>query len=113
LPWLEGALRLDPANSRASITQGIAYYLLGRYGDAVESIDRGLAENSGRNIQITGRPILAAAYADLNRPEDAARERDAALQLSPFLDAGRFAGQLGTQQARDHMMEGLKKAGFR
>ena len=83
LPWLEGALRLDPANGRASVTQGIAYYLLGRYGEAVASIDRGLAENSGRNIQITGRPILAAAYAELDRPEDAVRERNLALQLSP------------------------------
>jgi adenylate cyclase len=113
LPWLEGALRLDPANGRASVTQGIAYYLLGRYGEAVESIDRGLAENSGRNIQITGRPILAAAYAELDRREDAARERNLALQLSPFLDAARFAGQFGTQAAREHMLEGLKKAGFR
>ncbi len=113
LPWLEGALRLDPANGRASVTQGIAYYLLGRYGEAVESIDRGLAENSGRNIQITGRPILAAAYAELDRREDAARERNAALQLSPFLDAARFAGQFGTQAAREHMLDGLKKAGFR
>ena len=27
-------------------------------------------------------------------------------------DAPAFAGQFGTQQARDHLLEGLKKAGF-
>jgi hypothetical protein len=35
------------------------------------------------------------------------------MRLSPFLDAGRFARQFGAQQARDHMLDGLKKAGFR
>ena len=35
------------------------------------------------------------------------------MRMSPFLDAERFAGQFGTQDARDHMLEGLKKAGFR
>jgi hypothetical protein len=33
--------------------------------------------------------------------------------LLPFLDARIFAAQFGTQEARDHMLEGLKKAGFR
>ncbi len=113
LPWLEGALRLDPANGRASVIRGIAYYFLGRYGEAVAALDSALAGNLGRNTQLMGRPVLAAAYAELDRPEDAARERTAALQLSPFLDAARFAGQFGTTQARDQMLEGLKKAGFR
>jgi tetratricopeptide (TPR) repeat protein len=112
VPWSEAALRLDPANARAAFYLGMAYYLLGRYGDAVTALERALAGNLGRNTQIMGRPVLAAAYAELSRPEDAARERTAALQLSPFVDAARFAGQFGTQAARDHMLEGLKKAGF-
>jgi hypothetical protein len=32
--------------------------------------------------------------------------------LWPLLDAGTFAGQFGTEEARDHMLDGLKKAGF-
>ena len=33
-------------------------------------------------------------------------------RLWPLLDARTFADQFGTQEARDHMLEGLKKAGF-
>jgi adenylate cyclase len=113
LPWFEGALRFDRANARASLLLGLAYYFLDRYGEAVEAIDRGLAGNLGRNTQLVGRPVLAASYAQLNRPQDAERERTTVMRMSPFLDAERFAGQFGTQQARDHMLEGLKKAGFR
>lgn len=112
VPWSEHALRLDPANARTALYLGIASYLLSRYGQAVEALDRALALNLGRNTQLIGRSVLAAAYAELDRAEDAARERNAAMQLSPFLDAGRFAGQFGAQPARDHMLEGLKKAGF-
>jgi len=113
LPWLEGALRFDRADARASLFLGMAYYLLHRYGEVVERIDRALVGNLGRNTQLLGRPVLAAAYAQLNRPLDAERERAAAIRLSPFLDAERFAGQFGTQETRDQMLEGLKKAGFR
>jgi adenylate cyclase len=112
LPWLQGALRLDPTNSRAAFLLGMTYYFLDRYGEAVEALNRGLAGNLGRTTQLMGRPILAASYAELNRPQDAERERAAVLRMSPFLDAERFAAQFGTQQARDHMLEGLKKAGF-
>jgi hypothetical protein len=56
---------------------------------------------------------LAASYAQLNKPYDAERERSAAMRLPPFLDAERFASQFGTQEARDHMLEGLGRAGFR
>jgi len=112
LPWGEGALRLDPANARAAFYLGMTYYFLGRYGEAVEAMSRGLTGNVGRTTQLMGRPILAATYAELDRLQDAEQERTAALRSSPFLDAARFAGQFGTQEARDHMLEGLKKAGF-
>lgn len=113
LPWLEGALRFDHAAFRAPLSLGIAYYFLGRDREAVERLDRALVLNPGRNTQLMGRPVLAAAYAQLNRPQEAVREREAVLRLSPFLDAERFAGQFGTQEARDHMLEGLRKAGFK
>jgi TolB-like protein/class 3 adenylate cyclase/Flp pilus assembly protein TadD len=113
LPWLEGALRLDRSNARAALYLGIAYYQLDRYGDAVEPLDRALAGNLGRILQIDGRSILAATYAQLDRREDVERERSAVMRLAPFLSAERFASQFGTQTARDHILDGLKKAGFR
>jgi hypothetical protein len=34
------------------------------------------------------------------------------MRIAPFLNAEHFASQFGTQTAHDHMLEGLKKAGF-
>jgi hypothetical protein len=59
------------------------------------------------------RPILAAVYAALDRPQDATRERAVVARLWPFLDARTFAAQFGTEEAQNFMLEGLKKAGFR
>jgi adenylate cyclase len=112
VPWVEGALRIDPANARPAFYLGMAYYFIARYGEAVEALDRAVAGNLGRNTQFMGRTFLAAAYAQLNRPQDAERQRNEVMRMSPFLSAERFAAQFGTQQARDHMFEGLNKAGF-
>ena len=113
LPWLEGALRFDRANARTAHLLGIAYYFLARYGEALETMDRGLAGSLGRNLQLMGRTILAATYAQLGRHQDADRERALVMRMAPFLNADRFAAQFGTQEARNHMLDGLKKAGFR
>ena len=112
LRWLEGALRLDSANARATFLLGTAYYFLDRYGESVEALDHALAGNLGRNTQITGRSVLAAAYAQLDRRPDAERERTAVTRIAPLLDAERFASQFGTQTAHDHILQGLNKAGF-
>ena len=71
-----------------------------------------LAGNLGRNTQLMGRSVLAATYAQLDRRQDAERERAAVMRIAPFLSGERFAAQFGTQQARDHVLDGLKKAGF-
>jgi TolB-like protein len=113
LPWLEGALRFDRANGVAAARLCMAYYLLRRYAEAVDACDLGLSRNAGRNTQMTTHVILAATYAALNREQDTKRERAVVARLWPFLDAKTFAAQLGTEEARDNMLEGLKKAGFR
>jgi TolB-like protein len=113
LPWLEGALRFDQADGFAAARLCLAYYLLRRYPEAVDAGDRALSRNPGRNTQMLTHPMLAAAYAEQGRQQDADRERAITRRLWPLLDARTFADQFGTQEARDHMLEGLKKAGFR
>jgi tetratricopeptide (TPR) repeat protein len=113
LPWLEGSLRLDPSHV---LTTGVlcqAYYFLGRYKEAVEAGDRALSRSPGRTGQTYFHPFLAAAYAEMGRAQDAEGERIVVMRLYPFFDARIFAGQFGTQPARDHLLDGLKKAGFR
>jgi adenylate cyclase len=113
LPWLEGALRFDRANDFAAARLCMAYYFLHRYSEAVDACDRALTRDPGRNTQMVTHPMLAATYAEMGRQQDADAERAIVAHLWPFLDARTFAAQFGTQEARDHMLEGLKKAGFR
>ena len=113
LQWLEGALHFDRANGAAAAWLCIAYYFLGRYAEAVDACDLGLSRNAGRNRQMTTHVILAATYAALDREQDTKRERALLARSWPFFDARTFAAQFGTEEARNHMLEGLKKAGFR
>jgi adenylate cyclase len=112
LPWLEGALRFDQADGFASARLCMTYYLLRRYPEALDAGDRALSRNPGRNTQMITHPMLAAAYGELGRQQDAERERAISARSWPLLDARTFADQFGTEEARDHMLEGLKKAGF-
>jgi tetratricopeptide (TPR) repeat protein len=109
--WLDTALRFDGANT-TPVNMCVAYYLLGRYGEAVQACDRALARNQGRFMQSIVHPVLTAVYAQMGRDQDGQRERTIVLRLWPFFDAGRFAAQFGTQEVRDQMLAGLKKAGF-
>jgi adenylate cyclase len=113
LPWLEGALRFDRANGFAAARLCMAYYFLGRYNEAIDTCDRALSRDPGRNTQMLTHPTLAAAYAQTGHPQDAEREHAIVARLWPFFDPRTFAAQFATQEARDHMLDGLKKAGFR
>jgi tetratricopeptide (TPR) repeat protein len=112
LPWLESALRFDRSHALTVQSLCWAYYFLGRYNEAVEAGDRALARSPGRSPQMITHPFLAAAYAEMGRNQDAEGERAIITRLSPFFDARIFAAQFGTQEARDNLFEGLKKAGF-
>jgi adenylate cyclase len=113
LPWLEGSLRLDRGHVLTSQSLCWVYYFLRRYPEAVDAGDRAVARSPGRSTQLLTRPFLAAAYAEIGRNQDAEGERVLTMRLSPFFDARTFATQFGTQEARDHLLEGLKKAGLR
>jgi adenylate cyclase len=112
LQWLEGALRLDHANGLAAARLCMAYYLLRRYTEGVDVCERALSSGPGHSNQLVTHPMLAAMYAELGRQQDADRERTISARMWPLLDARTFADQFGTAEARDQMLEGLKKAGF-
>jgi TolB-like protein/Flp pilus assembly protein TadD len=112
LPWLEGALRFDRADGFAAARLCMAYYLLRRYPEAIDAGDRALSRNPGHNTQMITHPMLAATYAQMGRQQDTGRERAITARLWPLLDARTFADQFGTDEARNHMHDGLKKAGF-
>jgi len=106
LPWLESALRFDHGHLLTMNSLCWAYYFLGRYNEAVEAGDRALARSPGRSNQMITHSFLAAAYAEMGKNQDADGERAIITRLSPFFDARIFAGQFGTQEARDHLLEG-------
>src|SRR5262249_15766408 len=112
LPWLEGALRFDRANNLISQNLCFAYFFRCRYAQPFHSCDRALSRSPARTVQMQAHPFLAATYAEMGRDQDAEGERAVVMHLSPFFNAQIFAGQFGTQEARDRMLEGLKKAGF-
>lgn len=113
LPWLESAVRFDRTNGFSATKLCLTYYFLRRYADAIDACDRGLSRDLSRADQMVARPVLAAAYAALDRPQDATRERTIIARLWPFFDARTYANQFGTEEARNQVFEGLKKAGFR
>jgi TolB-like protein/tetratricopeptide (TPR) repeat protein len=113
LPWLEAAQRFDRASAFTAERLCTAFYLLHRYAEAVGACDRALSSNPGRNTLMLAHPLLAAAYAEQGNRQQAATERAAALRLWPLLSAETFAAQFGAKDAQDHMLEGLRSAGFR
>ena len=92
---------------------GIAKYALGQYNETIDALDRSLARDPGRMNQLMAHPVLAAAYARLERPQDVERERAIIARMAPFFDAKRFAAQFGTEERRDDILTGLRAAGFR
>jgi class 3 adenylate cyclase/TolB-like protein/Tfp pilus assembly protein PilF len=111
--WLEGAQRLGSTNAEILMNLGISQYALGQYGEAIGALESALARNPGRMNQLMVHPVLAAAYARLERQQDVERERAVLARLAPFFNATRFAAQFGTKETRDDMLAGLKAAGFR
>ncbi len=112
IPWLEGARRFDRAHVLTGEGLCMAYYFLGRYGEAVEACDQTIARSPGRGVSAMVHPFLAATYAEMGRDHDAAGERTIITHMAPFFDARRYAEQFGTQEARERILEGLEKAGL-
>jgi adenylate cyclase len=107
---LEQAQRIDPdlhAFDRFALS--LAYYLKQRYDAAIEQAELSLRENAGANFS---RIVLAAAYGERNRTEDAARVVSSIRRIDPTFDPKEFGTKFLNSVDLDHLRDGLLKAGL-
>jgi len=108
---LEAHMQLDPFyQPGAPGSLGFAYYLLGRYVDALPHLqEASRAPNHGHS-----RRYLAATYAQLGQLDRAKDEAAEALRIEPWftINQGIFAGICKRPEDAEHFSEGLRKAGF-
>ena len=107
---LEQAQRIDPdLNAIDRFALGLAYYLKRRYDAAIEQAELNLRENSGASFS---RIVLAAAYAQQDRIEDAARVVTEIHRTDPTFDAQEFGTKFLSAADLDRLRDGLRKAGL-
>ena len=106
----ETAFRFDPLpTGTALFNLGLAYYERRRLADALRVAERGSARFPENEFV---HALLAATYAQLDRPQEAARERDAVRRLNPFFNAQAFGSRFKNEAYHAYLVEGLVKAGF-
>lgn len=108
---LEMALRFDP-NMRAQHfwNLGLAYYLKARYDDAIVVLEKSIERRPDSAYE---HAVLAACYAQINRPKKAMASVAAVRRLNPFFKVEEFGPQFGDPAVAERMAEGLRKAGLK
>ncbi|WP_230532232.1 adenylate/guanylate cyclase domain-containing protein [Microvirga roseola] len=107
---LERAQRINPEMSAIDRnTLSLAYYLDGRYAAAIEQAQINLREALGAQF---GHALLAAAYAQQERLNDATEAAAALTRVDPTFDPQGFGSKLRNPSDLAHLREGLRKAGL-
>jgi tetratricopeptide (TPR) repeat protein len=108
---LEMSLRLDSSSPRNIWWHlGIAYYLKERYEKALNTLAEGLIKRPN----FPGYHIaLAATYARLGRPEEAARAAADVRRLDPFFEIESFGTGFRQPAHREAIVAGLRAAGLK
>lgn len=107
---LELARRIDPElDAMDRFALSLAYYLKGRYDAAIEEAELNLQKSTGANFS---RIVLAAAYAQYDRAEDAARVVAAIRRFDPTFDARDFGTKFLKPADLERLRDGLRKAGL-
>jgi adenylate cyclase len=103
-------LRFDPAMEVDRFFElGLAYYLKSQYAESIKTLEQGV----GRNPKHPFLHIaLAAAYAQADRLEDAARATAAVRRLYPFFEVDSFGTRFSNPADRASIAKGLRKAGL-
>jgi TolB-like protein/DNA-binding winged helix-turn-helix (wHTH) protein len=107
---LELAQRIDPElNAVDRFALSLAYYLKHRYDAAIEQAELGIRKTEGAHFN---HVVLAAAYAQQDRPEDAARVAARVRRIDPTFDPEAFGNKLLKAADLEHLRNGLRKAGL-
>lgn len=107
---LEMALRFDPnMNPRQFWSLGLAYYLKARYEDAIAVLEKSIDRRTDISF---AHAVLAASYAQIDRPDRARAAAAAVRRLNPFFKVDEFGPQFGNPADAQRMAEGLRKAGL-
>jgi adenylate cyclase len=107
---LEEALRFDPnpsPNLHANLAVG--HYLSEHYDDAVATLQGVIARQPHH---VPSHIVLAASYAMAGRMDEATRAADEVRRLHPFFDADLYGEAFRESAHRDHLRDGLRKAGL-
>ena len=107
---LETAHRFDPMMGARPLTHlGVAYYLTGRYDEAVAALERAI----GINPEFAyGHTILAATHGMRGDREPGLRAAAAVLRLDPFFSTETFGRLFRDPGHAERLVEGLRKAGL-
>ena len=108
---LETAMHFNPNMLPHHYMQlGFSYYLKQRYDDAITILEKG----TGKYPDLVFLHIaLAAAYAQAGRTQDADRTAKQVLRLHPFFEVDVYGTAFHNTTARDHIRDGLRKAGLK
>jgi tetratricopeptide (TPR) repeat protein len=107
---LERAQRIDPdLNAIDRFALSLAYYLKRRYDAAIAQAELNLRGTASANF---ARIVLAAAYAQQNRPDDAARVVTDIRRTDPTFDPQEFGTKFLNPVDLEHLRDGLRKAGL-
>ncbi|UCD78689.1 MAG: tetratricopeptide repeat protein [Desulfobacterales bacterium] len=106
----ETARRFDPVYSPGDfMNMGLAYYLKGRYEEAIRTLELGAIQKP----DFAGNHIgLAAAYAQSGRSEKARRAAEIVKKLYPFFELNSYGSVFRIPEDRNKLIAGLRKAGL-
>ena len=105
-------MRLDPFYAPvASAWLGAAYYMLGRYAEAVKPLQQCASRAPNQRL---GRSWLAATYAQLGQMSEARGEANQVLRIDPKFTIGtrRPLVVFKDRDKAEHYFDGLRKAGL-
>jgi TolB-like protein len=107
---LEAAQRIDPEmNPIDRFALSLGYYSKRRYEAAIEQAELNLRGTADANYS---RCVLAAAYAQDNRPEDAARVVAVIHRVDPTFEPEEFGRKFLNPADLEHLRVGFRKAGL-